>query len=250
MIDPLSDVTRHSYKYGDQSIYFNVRRQAARKVSRISIHVEPSGCVLVDAPKDASVRDIVSAVKKRARWINGHLNAFDRRRSQVLPREYVSGESFLYLGRRFRLKVIAGADGEGQVIVRGGHIEVHSRTRNALSISTALDTWVRSRARIVIANRLEEIVASLRWVDTLPPLRFQMMKVQWGSCSPSGRLTINPYLVKAHRECIDYVLVHELCHLREHNHSSRFYKLLDRHDPGWRQRKRRLDNLADVILNR
>ena len=80
-------------------------------------------------------------------------------------------------------------------------------------------------------------------------MRLQVMKTQWGSCSPTGKLTLNPWLVKAPRDCIDYVILHELCHLKEHNHSPRFFKLLDRHMPAWRQRKARLDELAEIILN-
>jgi len=101
----------------------------------------------------------------------------------------------------------------------------------------------------VFGTRLEAIGGSLRWVRTAPTLRLQTMKVQWGSCSPAGRLTLNPHLVKAPRECIDYVLLHELCHLKEHNHARRFYQLLDMHMPRWQQRKARLDSMAEILLN-
>lgn len=74
------------------------------------------------------------------------------------------------------------------------------------------------------------------------------MKTQWGSCSPGGGLILNPALVKAPSARIDYVLSHELCHLREHNHSDRFYALLGRLVPDWRERKRELDGLAELIL--
>jgi predicted metal-dependent hydrolase len=83
----------------------------------------------------------------------------------------------------------------------------------------------------------------------VPPMRLQAMKIQWGSCSPAGQLTLNPHLVKAPRECIDYVLLHELCHLKEHNHGQKFYRLLERHLPQWHVKKARLDALADFILN-
>ena len=104
------------------------------------------------------------------------------------------------------------------------------------------------RAREVLAARLESVAASLKWVRTPPPLRLQPMKRQWGSCSPTGRLTLNPDLVKAPRECIDAVIVHALCHLIEHNHAPRFHRLLDAQMPGWRAVKARLDGLAEQIL--
>lgn len=114
-------------------------------------------------------------------------------------------------------------------------------------IKSALDVWYRQRARELFADLLAA-VAPLRWVKQLPPTRLQFMNVQWGSCSPSGRITLNPSLVEAPRECIDYVLLHEMCHLLHHNHSPNFYKTLQRHMPGWKAVKERLDNFAGDAL--
>jgi hypothetical protein len=75
------------------------------------------------------------------------------------------------------------------------------------------------------------------------------MKKQWGSCSPTGVLSINPHLVKASPLAIDYVLLHELCHLKIHNHSEKFYRLLDRQMPGWKEIKVGLDQKAELLLN-
>jgi predicted metal-dependent hydrolase len=240
----------HSFTYGEGTIRYRIRWQPERKVSRIAIHVEPTGEVWVDAPFDATEPAILAAVKKRARWIHGHVADFQHRRRHTLPREYVSGEAVMYLGRRYRLKVIAGVEGGESVRLSGGLLEVRVPVKDRHVVSAAMDRWYGMRARTVILQRLEELAAHLRWVRTPPPLRFQRMKVQWGSCSPAGRLTLNPYLVKAPRECIDYVLLHELCHLRHHNHSRSFYQLLGRHLPQWAEVKKRLDDLAEQILNR
>ena len=118
----------------------------------------------------------------------------------------------------------------------------------ASTVRAALDAWYRQRAREVFADRLTAIAAPLRWVKQLPQTRLQFMTVQWGSCSPSGRITLNPLLVKAPRECIDYVLLHELCHLLHHNHSPKFYRTLDRHMPNWRAVKEKLDNMAEEVF--
>jgi hypothetical protein len=74
------------------------------------------------------------------------------------------------------------------------------------------------------------------------------MEKRWGSCSPSGQISLNPSLIKAPVHCVEYVLTHELCHLLEHNHSKRFYALLDRQRPGWRKHKNELDALAELLL--
>lgn len=241
-------ISQHSFKYGDETIDFALRRQSERKVQRVAIHVEPDGTVIVDAPEDASDELALAAVKKRARWISQHLDAVRIRLAHVLPREYVSGESLMYLGRRYRLKVLIAPEVAPKARMRGGYIEVLASTRAPELIRAALDTWFRHRARVVFAERLLAVAAPLRWVKEVPPTRLQSMKVQWGSCSPAGRITLNPLLVKAPRECIDYVVLHELCHLHHHNHSPRFYRELDCHMPGWRDIKERLDEMAEQIL--
>ncbi len=76
------------------------------------------------------------------------------------------------------------------------------------------------------------------------------MKKQWGSCSTRGSLMLNPHLVKAPKECIDYVILHELCHIAEHNHSDRFWRLLTQVMPHWKEVKAKLDEMAELYLNR
>ena len=239
-----------SIHYGPEIIRFTVRRQSQRRQASIAIHVEPEGRVLVDAPIQASHTAILAAVRKRARWIQDHLSNFNRRHAHILPREYVSGESTLYLGRRYRLKVIPVDDAGVNVKLRGSYLEVRIAKPAPDLVRQAIASWYHARARAIFAERIVAMLSTMRWkLEASPPLRLQSMKTQWGSCSPTGKLSLNPWLVKAPRDCIDYVILHELCHLREHNHSPRFFKLLDRHMPPWRQRKARLDELAEMILN-
>ncbi len=119
-----------------------------------------------------------------------------------------------------------------------------------VGIKSAVDAWYRQRALEVFAQRLAVIAGPLTWVRALPPFRLQFMTRQWGSCSPAGRLTLNPWLVASPREAIDYVLLHELCHLKHHNHGQAFHALLKRHMPNWEQIKSRLDERAEIYLRR
>lgn len=240
--------SQHRFAYGDEMIAFSLRRQSSRTVTRVDIHVEPDARVLVDAPDTAPLADVLTAVKKRARWISKHVGAAKARLAHVLPREYVSGESLHYLGRRYRLKVIVNADATVEARMRGAFITVTAPEHAPSTIKSSLDAWYRQRARELFADRLAAVAAPLRWVKQLPPTRLQFMTVQWGSCSPSGRIALNPLLVKAPRECIDYVLLHELCHLLHHNHSPKFYRTLDRHMPNWRAVKEKLDNMAEEVF--
>jgi len=93
------------------------------------------------------------------------------------------------------------------------------------------------------------LAGQIIWLRDIPPIRLLTMRVQWGSCSPKGMLVFNPNLVKAPRECVDYVILHEICHLKEHNHSQRYFRLLAELMPDWEFQKTRLDGLAETLLN-
>jgi predicted metal-dependent hydrolase len=240
--------TRMTLHYGDERISFLVRTQAERSRLQLSIHVEPDGRVLVDAPPNIPASQVLAGVKRRARWISQQLAAFRAQRAHALAHEYVSGESLLYLGRRYRLKVVFDPGAAVSARLRGAFIEVTTPDRSPDAVRAALVTWYRQRAREVFSQRLAAVCEPLRWVRGVPPTRLQFMKLQWGSCSPQGRITLNPWLVRAPREAIDYVLLHELCHLRHHNHSAAFYATLGRHLPDWKRIKARLDARAEELL--
>lgn len=241
---------QHCVAYGDEQIAFTLRRQAARVVSRVAIHVEPDGRVEVDAPPATPLADVLAAVRKRSRWISQHVAAAKARMAHVLPREYVSGESIHYLGKRYRLKVVVEPASAAEAKLRGAFVVVNVPRHDVTLIRASVDAWYRERAREVFAARLRVVAEPLRWVRQLPLFRLQFMTRQWGSCSPSGRLTLNPWLVAAPREAIDYVLLHELCHLKHHNHSRAFYQALARHLPNWERIKLRLDEQAEIFLRR
>jgi len=213
----------------------------------VAIHVDPDGRILVDAPLSATDAEIRLALTKRARWVQNRLQEIEDSRRHLLPREYISGEAVYYLGRRYRLKVLATQDSPA-VRLRGGYLQVTIGSRNPADVRAALHTWYRARAKRALQTRLEVVCGRLSWIKQLPPTSLRQMKARWGSCSPTGRLTLNPDLVRAPRECIDYVIAHELCHLKVHDHSSRFYRLLETSVPNWKDVKSRLDRLAEAIL--
>ena len=243
-------MSQYSIPYGDSRIRFTVRQTLSRPKDKVAIHVAPDGRVTVDAPPDVALEQVRSAVTKRAQWISRHVETARCRMADVLPREYVSGEALYYLGRKYRLKVLVNTRAAPAAAMRGGFIEVTVTQRNRDAVRSVLEAWYRIRARAVFSERMLVAGAPLRWLRQIPAMRLQAMQFQWGSCSPAGRITLNPSLVKAPRECIDYVLLHELCHLQHHNHSASFYRTLDRHLPGWQDAKSRLDAMAERLLAR
>lgn len=241
------------FRYGDELIAFErvVRPQARGKVL---IKVHPDCRVVVSAPREAADDEVLAAVKQRGRWIYEQLRDFRQQLEHVTPRQYISGESHYYLGKQYLLKVIEAPDTVQGVKMLRGKLEVSVRSpvtdsaKRAEKVQALLADWYKARAREVFAKRLAAMLEQALWVTTSPPLRLLSMKTQWGSCSPNGRITLNPHLVKAPRDCIDYVILHELCHLAEHNHSERFYRLLGQLMPGWEKVKTRLDGMAAVYL--
>lgn len=219
------------------------------KQHKVSIHVHHDGSVQVDAPLATPLADIKQAVSKRGRWLHNHIQRIKQYQSHVLSREYVSGESQLYLGRRYVLKIIKDNHQPASVKLKQGQLQVTTASAQKKDIKALLSDWYRVQAKKTFERRLDSIIANLNWLDIRPEHKLLQMKKQWGSCSPKGLISLNPHLVKAPVRCIDYVLLHELCHLQIHNHSPEFYKLLCRHMTDWESAKAHLDGMAELLLN-
>ena len=232
------------FRYGDELIKLNrlVRDSASQK---LLIKVHPDCRVEVYAPADKSNKEVIEAAKKRARWIYKQLEAFKSASEHCSPRQFVSGESHYYLGKQHLLKVIESPVLNGSVKLLRGKLEIIVSDKNdKQNIQRLLNEWYRQRAKLLFNERLNAMLQQTLWVDSLPQVSIRMMQKQWGSCSTHGRLTLNLHLIKTPMQCIDYVILHELCHIAEHNHSERFYRLLSQVMPNWMDVKVRLDAMA------
>ena len=236
-----------NFVYGDERIQV-CRQDRAKVTDRVQIRVHPDCRVVVAAPAESDDQSVLQAVKQRARWIYQQLRDFRKQNEHLTPRKYVSGESHLYLGKQHMLKVIEAPAHNQEVKLLRGKLEVSVRHRQSGKVKALLDDWYKQKAREVFARRLDTMLEHTLWVSERPQFRTRVMQTRWGSCSPKGCLTLNPYLVKAPRECIDYVLLHELCHLAEHNHSERFYRLMNKVMPHWELVKEKLDGMAHRLL--
>lgn len=238
-----------SFLYGDERISFKrVSQSTKTNKQKVIVKVHPDCRVVVAAPQEATDQDVLLAVQKRSRWIYEQLRDFHQLNKYVTPRQYVSGESHLYLGKQYVLKVhVEPNELQGIKLLRG-KLKASVRRYNPEQVKDLLVNWYKLRAKDIFSRRLDVLLEQTLWVKEKPQLRIFTMQTQWGSCSPKGRITLNPNLVKAPQECIDYVILHELCHLAEHNHSDRFYRLLSQVMPQWEGVKQRLDNMAGKIL--
>jgi len=234
--------TTYSIQYGTITIPFELI-YAPRKTLGITVH--PDLRVTVKAPEGSVLADVEAKVRKRATWILKQQRELERYLPHLPPRQYVSGETHRYLGRQYRLKVIKGASVNGAGSVERDRSYIYVTTQDKADkecIKRLLDDWYRAHARRIFRERLDACYPKVEHLDVVyPDLAIRVLKSRWGSCSPRGRITLNVKLIQVPKSYIDYVIFHELCHLAEPNHSPRFYKLLERVLPDWRERRERLN---------
>ncbi len=226
-----------SVAYGSQKIDFQVRR-VDRKTLAIEVH--PDSSVQLIAPEDSSMTDLKKKVVKRGKWIVKQQAYFESFLPTTPKREYVSGETHLYLGKRYVLKVEQG--NENSVKLRGGKIEVVVKVLRQEKIKEALAAWYYNHAKRRFEKILEQAVKkfALEQIET-PPMEIKRMQKRWGSCTADGKIILNPELIKANAKCIEYVVIHELCHLVVPAHNKEFYRLLEEKMPEWERWKERLE---------
>ncbi|HAS8565448.1 TPA: M48 family peptidase [Vibrio vulnificus] len=238
------------FYYGDEVLRYYIIRRSTDDIKKVVIKVHPDERITVTAPKSALKEEIKGAVLKRARWVWENLLEFRQQQEFVSPRQYAGGETHFYLGKRYRLKLIEHDDVVPTVKLKRGRLEVsYQKGKDVSLIKKWVMGWYEHRAHIVFHQRLAELLPLTSWVNGLPNLTIMPMTRQWGSCSTTGRILLNPHLVKAPKECIDYVILHELCHIAEHNHSDRFWRLLTTVMPDWKVNKAKLDEMAELYLN-
>jgi predicted metal-dependent hydrolase len=231
---------RDSITYGNREISYRVI-YSDRKTIEFAVH--PDGRVVVKAPKGTLLETIRKRVARRARWIGKQIEYFRQFEPRTPSRRYVGGETHLFLGRQYRLKIRKGRNAE--VKLKGTYFYVITpEPDNAQKVKVLLDEWYKERAMIVFAKRLKVCYLRAKKLHVpCPKIKLRRMSKRWGSCSKAGDISLNTALVKASVYCIDYVIMHELCHLKVHTHDNGFFKLLSRYMPDWEKRKDRLERV-------
>ena len=219
---------------GGADIPYMVIRHPRRR--HVYVEVRP-GQVVVRVPLRFANRQIPAIFSQHSEWIRKQLAAFEVVQAQT-SRKYVTGELFPYLGKTYVLNVDYGEDAsKSSVKLTGGHLCIVITRPNPDGVeeegpSDARDLilqWYRERAKEYLPARLDELSQE----TGMRPARVRVKNqvTRWGSCSSSGSVNLNWRLVLAPTRVADYVIVHELCHLKVPNHSKRFWNLLATVDP-------------------
>lgn len=230
---------QHAQNFGELP-EFELRR-SQRKT--LAIQVQADGSVLVRAPRWLACSEIDSFLLGKREWILSKQGEAQRRYRDLQAQRESLRDRRYFLGDCYALEVRHAK--RPRVEIQNERMRVYAADQQPDAVSRVLERWYGRRAREVLPERLEPCMQRVRDVGLPhPELRFRKMRSRWGSCSSLGRITLNTELIKADIACIDYVLTHELCHLREMNHGPRFYALMDKAMPDWREHKHRLESIS------
>jgi predicted metal-dependent hydrolase len=229
----------YEIKYSDEVIKYTIERS---KRKTLELSVLPDMSVRVVAPEEASVDKIKKTVVKRAFWILKQREYFTQFVPKESPRQYVSGETHRCLGRQYRLKIVES--NEKNVKLEGKYLYIYTNKKNDKSLNKRLlYKWYKKHAEYTFERAVEKCLEKIeKYGIPNPELVIKIMKSRWGSCdSEKKKIIINTELIKAPSHCIEYVIMHELCHLKYPNHDNNFYKFLTLVMPNWKERKLRLE---------
>jgi predicted metal-dependent hydrolase len=214
-------------KFGGTKIAYGVRRSSRR--TTVSILVDPGEGVIVRAPERTPVERLDRVVHAKARWIVERTNGQAAHRPA--PREFISGESFLYLGRHFRLRVVRGRDEDDTVRLSGRWLWVPVEApprgdEGRHQVRQRLVRWFRTHAALRLAERFAAWSKKLGVRE--PRVLIRDQRRRWASCDPQGVIRLNWRVVQAPVRLVDYVVVHELLHLGHRHHTKAFWETFGR----------------------
>lgn len=223
-----------------ENIVFHLER---KPVKNLNLRIRRDGIVLVSANQTVSCAEIDRFVRSRSKYVLAALQKF----KNVVwlnpqPKKFVSGETFYLLGRSLRLKVSCAE--KNSIDSDEAYIYLSVRDSSDYGIkSWIVRCFMDQRCKVVFAGVMDELYPLVgKYGVKRPEMKIRTLRSRWGSCLVhKGVITLNRRLICAPRCCIEYVMLHELCHFLHPNHSVKFYALLSALMPDWKERKRLLN---------
>lgn len=224
-------------QFGSRTIDFRLEYSDRKS---LGITVTPEMEVLVKAPIDTSIEKVKEKIRKKAPWIIKQQSFFLSFQPKTPQRKYISGETHLYLGRQYRLQIQIGK--EESVKLKGKFIEVSAKEKSRAK--DLLNDWYFQHARAKFNLIAAPLIDKFKKHKVEPSsIVLRDMPTRWGSCTPKGKIILNPDLIKAPKCCIEYVIIHELCHLIHHDHTQRFLDLQTKEMKDWEKWKMKLEKM-------
>jgi predicted metal-dependent hydrolase len=230
-------MSNQTFQFGSANIDYELQ-YSDRKT--LGITVTPDMNVIVTAPIGTEIHKIESMLIKRAPWIIRSISYFLSFHPKTPKRKYISGETHLYLGRQYLLKVIIGQ--EESVKLKGKYFVIC--TKNSTSAKSLLENWYHEQAKNKLHSIAVPLIEKFKKYKVAPTVvELRLMSKRWGSCTVKGKIILNPELIKAPKGSIEYVITHELCHLIHHDHTQKFFDLQAKEMKDWEKWKNKLESL-------
>lgn len=240
-------IERSQVRFGTKTIGYAIKRSSRR--ATVSIAIDPAEGVLVTAPRPTTVERLDRLIRAKGPWVIERL----KRQSDIPPalpaREFISGETFLYLGRQHRLRLDLG-EAPRPLGMKGGwlHLPIPDslpEDHRAAFVRAALLDWYKPRAARRLKARVKLWAGKLHLTE--PELLLVEPRKRWGSASASGTVRLNWRIIQAPLTLVDYVVLHELMHLLHPNHTADFWAAIGHVMPDYEERKNRLRNVGPQL---
>ena len=224
-------------QFGSKQIDFRLEFSDRKS---LGITVTPDLHVLVKAPVDTSLEKVKEKLRKKAPWIIRQQSFFLSFHPKTPARKFISGETHLYLGRQYRLKISQSKI--ESVKLKGKFIEVSVADKS--NAKQLVSEWYLQNAKTKFHSIAKLLIENFKKHKVEPTsIVLREMPTRWGSCTPKGKIILNPELIKAPKGCIEYVIIHELCHLIHHDHTQKFLDLQTKEMKDWEKWKMKLEKL-------
>ncbi|MEY8200765.1 MAG: SprT family zinc-dependent metalloprotease [Colwellia sp.] len=214
-----------------------------KRIKSVDIRVE-EGAVSIMVPTSLEKQRISQLLTDKKKWVKDKIN-LHREAQPASLKKFVSGEAFSYLGRNYRLKIYTGSFKPIKLMLGYLTVTVPGGKQNTDAIRNALIHWYKEKAEAKLKEKVE------RYTDTVgvspKSVGIKSYKSRWGSCSASGKIDFNWKIIMAPNRIVDYVVIHELCHLKHHDHSPKFWKEVERVIPDYLACKEWLKENAGAI---
>ena len=213
-----------------------------------SVSIQLEGIIVkVRVPKSLSDNRINNLIKKRKSWIETKIKEYSQT-PVIKPIQYINGEIFPYLGKNYKLKV--QDDELTSIKLLGGHFivtlpqnEIHKKDK----IRKLVIKWYQQHAKIYLKEKTFQLSET---IGVAPEsVSIKNYRSRWGSCMSNGIIYFNWRIILAPKNIINYIIIHELCHLLEHNHSPKYWQIVEKHFPNWRDSRDWLKNNQNFLNN-
>ena len=208
-------------------------RPPRRNNRRLRLSIDADGKIFLSQPPQCPPADVLRFIHAHLDWIAARAHSLETAR----PSPYADGSTHWLLGEPLRLRL---TDDAQRSIMRAGDLLLAARGNDAM-LAAAFRHFHQQQSAAHLPALVADEIARCPWVGALPPLRYRAMRRSWGNCRSNGVLTFNSRLIQYPPALIAHVIVHELCHLQEHNHGPAFYALMQSVQPDWQARKAALE---------